>query len=198
MNNEVKANNLFLALLFLVLGILIVNYGIVSIISKVMGAILMLIGLIKSVKYIYLKGKLGKYDLRELIIGIIVICLGLIFIMFSSTFDFAVNVTIGIFALFSGINKLIIAISLKNEDKVGFRTFLSSALIMILIGITLTTGLFNDFLGWLVIVYSVCEIVDYIYSRCSERKNSKSSKSITKQKKLKNSKVVDAVIEEGK
>lgn len=198
--NKITTKNLISSLLFLVLGIILLTTsdGIISIISKAVGAILILAGVIKSIHYIYLKGKLGEYSIRELIIGIIIICFGVLFILFSSTFGFAVSVLIGIWTLFSGINRLILALAVKSEDVIGFRMFLGSAVIMILIGIVITSGLFDKLLGVFIIIYSISEIVDYIYCKYSEKKKPRANTNIEKHKKLKDTKVVDAIIEEDK
>ena len=195
--NKITVRNLVSALLFLVLGIVLLttDEGVISIVSKVIGVILIIAGIAKSIQYIYLKGKLGKYDLKQLLSGIIIICMGVLFILFSQTLGVAIRLIIGIWTLFAGINRLILALSVRSEDKVGFRMYLSSSIVMIAIGIILTSGLFNKLLGLFIIIYAVSEIVDYVYSKYSEKKysNNKVSK---KQKKIENKKVVDAIIEE--
>lgn len=195
--NKITVRNLISALLFLVLGIVLLttDEGVISIVSKVIGVILIIAGIAKSIQYIYLKGKLGKYDLKQLLSGIIIICMGVLFILFSQTLGVAIRLIIGIWTLFAGINRLILALSVRSEDKVGFRMYLSSSIVMIAIGIILTSGLFNKLLGLFIIIYAVSEIVDYVYSKYSEKKysNNKVSK---KPKKLENKKVVDAIIEE--
>ena len=197
--NKITIRNLISALLFLVLGIILLttNEGVISIVSKVIGSILILVGIVKVVQYIYLKGKLGQYNLRELIAGLVIICMGVLFILFSQTLGLAIRLIIGIWTLFAGVNRLILALSVKGEDKVGFRMYLSSAIIMISIGIILTSGLFNKLLGLFIIIYAISEIIDYVYSKYSERKFS-NNKIVKKQKKLKDTKVVDAIIEEDK
>ena len=199
--NKITINNLISAILFLVLGIILLTTkdNIISLMSKAIGAILILVGVVKSIQYVYLKGKLGDYNVKELIAGILIICIGVLFILFSSTLGIAIRMIVGIWTLFAGINRIILAISIKDSDKIGFRTYLGSAIIMIAIGIILTSGLFDKLVGLFIIIYALSEIVDYIYSKSSGRKNnimSKKNKSNKNQKKLKNSKVVDAIIEE--
>ena len=193
--NKITVNNLISALLFLILGIILLTAkeNIISIMSKIIGGVLILVGLIKSIQYIYLKGKLGNYNIKELIAGLIIICIGVLFILFSSTLGLAIRMIVGIWTLFAGINRIILAISLKSVDKIGFRMYFVSAFIMILVGIVLTSGLFDKFVGLFIIIYAISEIVDYIYSKSNEKKHNSSGK---KQKKLKNSKVVDAIVEE--
>ena len=195
--NKITIRNLISALLFLVLGIILLttDEGVISIVSKVIGTILILVGIIKSTQYIYFKGKLGNYDLKQLIAGLVIICMGVLFILFSETLGLAIRLIIGIWTLFSGINRIILALSIRNEDKVGFRMYLGSSVIMISIGIILTSGLFSKLLGLFIIIYAISEIIDYIYCKYSEKKNTKNKVS-NKQKKIDNKKVVDAIIEE--
>ena len=198
--NKITLNNLISALFFLVLGIILLttNDNIVSIVSKVIGGILILVGLVKSVQYIYLKGKLGDYDVKELVTGIFIICIGVLFILFASTLGLAIRLIVGIWTLFAGINRLILALSVRNTDKLGFRMYFGSALIMITVGVLLTSGLFDKLVGVFIIIYAVSEIVDYVYSKVSDKKDFSTKRENKKQKRLKNTKVVDAIVEEEK
>lgn len=198
--NKITLNNLLSALFFLVLGIILLTTkdNIISIVSKVIGGILILAGLVKSIQYIYMKGKLGDYSVKELVTGILVMCMGVLFILFSSTLGLAIRLIVGLWTLFAGINRLILAISVKSADKVGFRMYLGSSLIMIVVGIFLTSGLFDKLVGVFIIIYAISEIVDYVYSKVSEKKDLKPKKENKTQKKLKNTKIVDAIIEEEK
>ena len=193
--NKITINNLFSALIFLVLGIILLTAKetILSIVSKVIGVVLILIGLVKSIQYIYMKGKLGNYSLKELITGLLLIFMGVLFIMFSTTLGFAIRILVGIWTLFSGINRMVLAISVKNEDPLGFRMFFCASLIMIAVGIILTSGLFDKLVGLFIIIYSISEIVSYIYTKVNERKDNKIVKK--KNNKSKKTKVIDAKIE---
>lgn len=200
--NKITINNLIYALLFLVFGIILLTneQDIVEIASKVVGVVLIIVGIVKSIVYIYMKGKLGEYSFSELAIGLVLISIGTLFILYSSALSFAIRLIIGFWTLVAGINKIILAISVKSIDRTGFRMYLSTSIIMILVGISLISGLFDRIVGLLIIIYAVTEIVDYIYFR-SKSKNyetvvDKEPKSKKKTKRLKDKKVVDAIIEE--
>lgn len=201
--NKITLNNLVYALLFLVFGILLLTRAtdIIELGSKVLGSVFVIIGIIKCIVYIYMKGKLSEYSLSELIIGLLIISCGILFILYSSALNFAIRIIVGIWALFAGINRIILAISIKNIDRHGFTMFLSTAFVMLIIGAFLISGLFDQLIGLLIIIYSITEIVDYVYYKIkckdypsseikSERKSSK------KVKRLKETKVVDAIVEE--
>lgn len=200
--NKITINNLIYSLLFLVFGIILLTSSddIIGMVSKAIGIILVIVGIIKSVIYIYMKGKLGEYKSSELIIGLCIIGFGVLLILFSSTLSFAIRVVIGLWALFAGINRIIFAISVKSIDNSGFKMYLISSMIMIIVGILLISGLFDKIIGLLIIIYSISEIADYIYFRSKhkvyESTDNKPVKVSKKDKKTKNGKVVDAVIEE--
>ncbi|MBQ9071739.1 MAG: DUF308 domain-containing protein [Bacilli bacterium] len=204
MNKEkITLNNLIYALLFLVLGIILLttSQDLLGMASKIIGSLFIIVGIIKSIIYIYMKGKVGDYSLSELIIGLLIIGCGILLVLYSSTLSFAIKLIVGLWVLLAGINKIILAISMRNVDKIGFRMYLVSAIIMVVVGILLISGLVDKIIGLFIIIYSVAEIVDYIYYKSkskdyepvSETKNKKDKKKV---KRLKKEKVVDAIIEE--
>lgn len=199
--NKLTINNLIYAILFLVFGIILLNRSddLMSIASKIIGIILIVFGIVKSIVYIYMKGKLGEYKLSELLIGLVIIGLGVLLIVYAETLSFIIRMVVGFWALFAGINRIIFAIYMKTFDRIGFRMYLITAFVMILVGILLISGLLDQMLGLLIIIYSFAEIIDYIYYRSKDKdyvpvdEQKKDNKKI---KKLKDKKVVDAVIEE--
>lgn len=199
--NKITINNLIYALLFLVFGIILITStdGLITMASKIVGSILIVIGIIKSIIYIYMKGKLGDYNIKELAVSLILIGAGLILILVSEALGFAIRTIIGIWALFAGINRIILAIYTKSIDKLGFRMYLITAIVMIIVGILLISGMFNDIIGILIIIYSITEIVDYIYFKTKSKNyetEGKYKKNTKRTKKIKDSKTIDAIIEE--
>lgn len=198
--NKININNLIFALLFFVLGVILLTStdNLISIASKIIGLILIIVGLIKVIIYIYMKGKLGTYKLYELILGLLIIGCGILFFLYSYVLSFAIRNIIGIWILFSGINRIIFAISMKKQNKTDFKVYLIISLIMMIIGVCLISGFFDKLIGLFIICYSITEIVNYIYYRCKNKDLSSVSKNTDKNayKKLKNSKIIDAVIEE--
>lgn len=201
--NKITLNNIVYALLFLVLGIILLttSQDLIGMTSKVIGGIFILVGLVKTIVYIYMKGKVGNYSISELALGLLIIGCGLLLVFYSSALSFAIRLIVGLWVLFAGINKIILAISLRIVDKIGFRMYLISSGIMILVGVLLISGLVDKIIGLFIIIYSIAEIVDYVYYKTkfknyepvSETKKQKDTKKI---KKLKKGKVVDAIIEE--
>lgn len=197
--NKITVNNLIYSILFFVFGIILLTSteNLISIASKVIGSVLVIIGMVKLIVYIYMKGKLGNYKLTELILGILIVSCGVLLILYSTALSFAIRIIFGMWILFSGINKIILALTIKTMDKIGFKVYLITSMVMILLGILLITGLFDKIIGLFIIGYSIAEIVNYIYfisrGKYTIKKGSKKSKT---KKKLKNTKIIDAVVEE--
>lgn len=204
--NKITTNNLVYALLFLVFGIILLTSteDLITIASKVIGGGLVIIGIIKSINYVYMKGKLGDFSFSKLATGIAFICFGVLLIFFSSALSFAIRTIIGLWILFSGIHRIIFAISIKASGNKGFLVYLITSIIMCVLGVLLISGIFDEFIGLLIIFYSITEIVNYIYFKTknknyeSVKENITVSKKDKKVKKLKSGKVIDAVIEEEK
>lgn len=201
--NKITVNNLIYSIIFFAFGIILLTSteNLISIASKVIGSILVIIGVVKLIVYIYMKGKLGSYKLTELVLGLIIVGCGILLILYSDALSFAIRIIVGMWILFSGINKIILALTIKSVDKTGFKVYLITSLIMILLGILLITGLFDKVIGLFIIGYSIAEIVNYIYFISKGRNKifnqSKKLKVNKKLKKeLKNIKVVDAIVEE--
>lgn len=204
--NKITVNNLVYALLFLVLGIILLTSteDLITIVSKIIGYGLIIVGIFKSINYVYLKGKLGDYGISNLSIGLVIISFGILLVLFSSALSFAIRTIVGLWIVFAGINRIIFAISIKLLDKKGFWVYLITSLLMITLGVLLISGIFDELIGLLIIIYSVMEIVNYIYFKVTHKEfdevkeSVKPSKKIKKEKRLKKGKVVDAIIEEDK
>lgn len=206
MNKESKitVNNLIYALLFLVFGIILLTSteDLITIVSKTIGGVLIVIGMVKAIIYIYMKGKLGEYSLSKLIVSLLFISFGMLLIFLSGTLSFAIRTVVGIWIVFSGINRVIFAISMSAIDKKSFLVYLITSLLMVALGIVIITGALDQLIGLLIIIYSVIEIVNYIYFKVRNKDYEDIiDKPVKKEKKLKRltkGKVVDAVIEEDK
>lgn len=201
--NRITVNNLMYSLLFLVFGIILLTSteNLISLASKVVGVILSIIGIIKIIVYIYMKGKLGKYSINDLIFGLLMLCGGILTFLYSDVLSFTIRIIMGFWILFSGINRIVLAISIKKIDNTGFKVYLITSLLMLLLGIVLLTGLFDRIIGIFIIGYAIIEIINYIYSNSRNKNFNSSNKSMKKSKKqkyktIKEPKVIDAIIDE--
>lgn len=201
--NESKLtfSNLAYALLFLALGIFLAfgNVSIIGLISQIVGSIFIIIGIVKIVIYIYMKGKLGDYSINDLLIGFVSIFCGVILIIYSEAFSFALKIIIGLLVLYFSINRIILAISIKKQLQDGFWVYLGTGLLMFLAGILLLIIPFSKVIGYLIIVYALSEIISYIYYKVTYRESNVTSNPKKKKKKvdrLTTKKTVEAEYEE--
>jgi len=76
--------------------------------------------------------------------------------------------------------------------------YLITSILMIIIGFCLLFGLVDKIIGVFIIGYSITEIVNYIFYKVNfkEEETINNKKSKSKIKNLKESKVVDAIVEE--
>ena len=196
--NKITVNNLIYALLFLLFGILLLTkWDLMAIASQIIGYILIGIGIIKIIIYVYMKGKVGNYRLSELIYGLLLIFGGFLLITYSGALSFAIRTIAGLWVLFSGINRIILAISIKQVDSLGFKVYFTTSILMIIIGLCLMSGLVDRIIGLFIIGYSITEIVNYIYYKIKNRPfvAKEKTKKNNRRKRLKETKVVDAIIE---
>ena len=195
--NKITINNLLYALLFFVVGMMLftAKESVLTIVSKVIGCVFIVSGGIKTIIYIYMKGKLGNYKFNSLLIGLIFIAIGIAFIVFSGTLDWAIRVIIGLWTIFAGVNRMIFAFTYKKFDKSGFKVYFFTSLFMLALGILILSGALSKIIGILIMVYAVSEIYNYIYYK-TKNKEEYTDKKEEKLPALKNDKVVEAVIEE--
>ena len=199
--NKLTFSNLAYALLFLALGIFLAfgNVSIIGLISQIVGSIFIIIGIVKIVIYIYMKGKLGDYSINDLLIGFVSIFCGVILIIYSEAFSFALKVIIGLLVLYFSINRIILAIAIKKQLQDGFWVYLGTGLLMFIAGILLLIIPFSKVIGYVIIVYAISEIVSYIYYKVTYKESNVTSNPKKKNKKvdrLTTKKTVEADYEE--
>ena len=197
-DNKISINNILYAFLFLVVGMMLINRDetIVTLISKVIGCVFITIGGIKTIVYIYMKGKLGNYKLNSLLIGLIFIAIGISFIVLSGVLDWTIRVIVGLWCIFSGINQMIFAFTYKKYYKEGFAVYLLTSVAMLLVGVLILSVSLSWLIGVLIVAYAVFEIFNYIYYKTKGKDIPSNEKVESKLPALKNDKVVEAVIEE--
>ncbi len=196
-DNKITINNLLYALLFLVIGMMLftAKESVLTMVSKVIGCVFITVGGLKTIVYIYMKGKVGDYKLNNLLIGLIFIAIGICFIVFSSTLDWAIRVIFGLWSIFAGVNRMIFAFSYKKYDKDGFKVYLLTSIFMLALGVLILSGALSQIIGILIMIYAISEIYNYIYYK-TKNKDIPNDKEDSKLPALKNDKVVEAVIEE--
>lgn len=196
--NKITINNLIYALLFLVVGIMLIDRDetIITLVSKIIGCVFVIVGGVKAIIYIYMKGKLGNYRLNDLLVGLIFIAIGIAFIALSGVLDWAIRVIVGLWSIFAGINRMIFAFTYRKYYKEEFKVYFLTSIVMIVFGIVILSVSLSWVIGLFIIAYAISEIFNYIYYKAKGKDIPEDSKKESKLPALKNDKVVDAVIEE--
>ena len=127
---------------------------------------MIVIGLFKCVKnYLDIK-KDNSISSKEMVTGIILIIIGLVFILLADVIEALVRLVIGGWILFSGINRLIHALRLNKKTR-RFIIFLILSLLLIGTGLytILEANLAFQTIGIVLMVYSFIEIFGYIFNK---------------------------------
>lgn len=159
--------SLISAIIFFIIGSIIFTNpnSTVKFIAYVLGGCFSLVGLFKIISYYKGKKKEKEVYIKDLSIGIIAFSAGLILIIFSNTVEALIRIIMGAWILFNGINLLINSIrSAKVKDKSSIILIILSSL-MIIGGIymILKSNLVFQMIGLCIIIYSIIEIIGYIY-----------------------------------
>lgn len=160
--------SLISSILFLILGAIMFTKpeAIILFISYVLGGIMIIIGLFKCIKnYLYVK-KDNSISSSEMIMGIVLMVIGIVFIFLANVIEALVRLLIGGWILFSGINRLINALHL-NKKTSRFIVFLSIAILLIITGLytILEANLAFQTTGIVLMIYSFIEIFGYIFNK---------------------------------
>lgn len=152
--------DIIISLLFVLFGIMLIARpeSIMSIISILLGAICIIIGLLKGVDY-FASGKTDNYLLA---ISIVAIIAGII-IMFCANIILSVfRILIAIWIIYSGIINLQTALIWKDYKSKLWLTTLLLAIAMILAGVyvLVNNGAMLQIVGGIIVAYGVVDILE--------------------------------------
>lgn len=160
--------SLIYSILFFILGAIIFTKPeiIILFISYVIGGLFIIIGIFKCIKnYLDIK-KDNTISSKEMITGIVLVILGTVFILLAGVIEALVRLIIGGWILFSGINRLINSLNIPKKNRI---TTIYIILSFIIIGVGLYTILESNLafktIGLVLIIYSVIEIIGYIFNK---------------------------------
>ena len=175
---EVKTYNmgesLLNAILFFILGIILFTNpnGVVKFVIYILGAFSILIGIFKLL--VYYQTSQFNPNKKEIINGMIYMLIGMITIICSIVFFDAIEtvlrLTVSIFLLYVGINRLINTFKQPKGEKIIY--FVNALLIIALaIALAFIQNLPFRIVGLFIIVYSIIEIIGFIL--CKRKSNIK-------------------------
>jgi uncharacterized membrane protein HdeD (DUF308 family) len=177
MKIEIKNNSkssLFMAIIFLILGALIMSNPnlVIAIIAYIIGICLIAFGIYSSIKN-YLDTKANSNtSSTNLIIGIVSIIVGVIFIFLANAIGIAVQYLVGAWILFKGIERLINTLQSNKKDN-NYIVQLVVAILLIAAGLynILKANIGLSIVGLIMMIYAILEIVGYLTNRNSNNAN---------------------------
>lgn len=151
------------SLLFAILGIILITRPeeTVKIISYILGGCLIFIGIYKIINSIQMKEKNEIYN-YNLICGIMIIVIGLIAIIYSTTISTIFRIIIGIWIIYSSVLRTISSLELKKIKSNIWIYALIISILMLICGlyVALNEGAVIMTIGFLMITYSVMDIIE--------------------------------------
>lgn len=206
MKKDINLSNLLVSLIMLVVGVILVinSAAIISMMSWIIGVVIILMSVIKVIGLFNDK----ILDTTALAINILLMVFGVLLISFPEIVDITIKVVFGTWILFAGVKRLIMAIAISRIDQKSYKTFLVSAIIMIILGSLVFINLYN-LVGFFLIAYAVMDVINYIYFKVKKNNFStifdkeeydKEEKRVSKKtkvtKEMKSKKAIEADIEE--
>lgn len=159
---------ILMPIILLVIGIIMfVNPGeIGEFISYIIGGIFLALGIGKFIS----DTKRNDRTTGDSFYSAVMVVLGLIFIFFSGTIEFIMRLSIGLWIIINSLNTIAIGSNLIRIEKNSLVTLLIG-IILLLLGLytIFVSNLVFSMLGLILIIYSVLEIVDYIYIQIKSR-----------------------------
>ena len=181
------------SILFLILGSIMYTKpdAIVIFTTYIIGGLFIIVGLFKCVKNYLDVRKDNSVSSREMVVGIVLCVLGIVCIFLAGVVEALVRLVIGGWILLSGINRLMNAF---NYSKKSSNFYVSLILSLLLIGGGLYTilevNLAFKAIGIVLIVYSILEIIGFIFNQ--------NGSFVIKTKKEKKDKIIEAKLIEKK
>ena len=151
------------SIIFAILGIiLIINpEQTIKVISYILGGGLIIIGLYRIITYIKEKGKNDLFN-YQLIYGVMIIVIGLIAIIYSSTIGTIFRLVIGLWIIYSSVVRASSALKLKTANSNIWIYTLIIAIAMLICGlyVVLNEGTIIVTIGILMVIYAVMDVIE--------------------------------------
>lgn len=153
------------SLVFAILGIILIwqKDAIMSMIAYILGAVFILLGIIKVVNYLQAKSKSDLYN-YELVYGIMAVIIGIVIMVYSSTISKIFRIIIGIWIVYSSVVRASSALKLKQIKSNIWIYSLVIAVIMLICGLVVifNTGAIPATIGAIMITYAILDIIENV------------------------------------
>lgn len=153
------------SLVFAILGIILIwqKDAIMSMIAYILGAVFILLGIIKVVNYLQTKSKSDLYN-YELVYGIMAVIIGIVIMVYSSTISKIFGIIIGMWIVYSSVVRASSALKLKQIKSNIWIYSLVIAVVMLICGLVVifNTGAIPATIGAIMITYAVLDIIENV------------------------------------
>lgn len=151
------------SLIFAILGIILIAKPeeTVKVISYILGACFIIIGIYKIINYIQMQGKNDLYN-YHLIYGIMAIVIGIVTILYSSTIGMIFRIIIGIWIIYTAAVRASSSFKLRRINSNVWIYTLILSIVMLTCGlyIILNTGTIIVTIGVIMVIYAVIDIIE--------------------------------------
>jgi len=157
---EKKDNNLVTPIIYLILGIILAfrSNEAIQLLFYVIGILVIVYG-VKSLIDYYKNKNMAQFKNVNLTIAIVSIILGVLLIILSETLEISIRYILGFFLIYMGISRLLTSISFNNYK--NWSTI--SNILLILLGLysIFISNAILVFVGWILIINAVILFIDY-------------------------------------
>lgn len=153
------------SLVFAILGIILIwqKDAIMSMIAYILGAVFILLGIIKVINYVQTKSKSDLYN-YELVYGIMAVIIGIVIMVYSSTISKIFGIIIGMWIVYSSVVRASSALKLKQIKSNIWIYSLIIAVIMLICGLVVifNVGAIPATIGAIMITYAILDIIENV------------------------------------
>ena len=188
--------NIVSSIIFLIVGALLVANPdrVIAIISYLVGVILLAVGIYELIKNYYNTKADSNTPSNDLILGITIMIIGVVFIVLANSIGVAVRYVFGAWMIFSGISRLISALPLDRNSNT-FITQIVIASLLILIGLytILASNVALQVVGIVMMIYAILDIVAILTNKATTKTTESTFEkvaSITHEENIKEAKIV--------
>lgn len=167
--NKIYIISLISSILFFVFGILLVmeTQSVIKTVSIIIGTLLFIIGMIPIVNY-FRNRQQGIFAGATLLYGVFSEVAGLMILFNNDILATIIPILAGVWMIVNGVNKIQLSMELRdNKIKSWVSTFIFSIIVLVAGALFIINPLKGAFLisktfGIVIIIYSICDIIDCI------------------------------------
>lgn len=196
-NEPINTKSLLTSILSLVVGIILCfnSEFVFEIVGYVISAVLIMFGIGRLITHAKLKQR-NMSSSFHFASALFLLFLGGIIAIFPKFIPTTLSIVIGAMIILNGISRLVLGFAIRKVDGQGSKVFLFVAGLTILLGVVIITQLFLPLLGAFIIVYSISEIIGYVYYKSQNKDYSEVLNNKAIPRDIKEKDAVDAIIEE--